>query len=122
MSSSLTTGETKVLLGPDVGVTAVCYSPDGTRLAALTGRGLEIIKLAGSERAVIVPQSSFAGSQPYPPGSLIWSRTQDLIAFSLRNQKLGQAEIWTVATDGSKLKQIHNEKDARIIATSFITR
>lgn len=122
MLSSLTSGATTVLLGAEAGVSAVCYSPDGTRLAAITRRGLEIIKLPGLERVVIVPQSSFAGGQPYPPGSLIWSRTQDLIAFSLRNQKLGQSELWTVSTDGSKLRQIYNEKDARLTTTSFITR
>ncbi|HKY28614.1 MAG TPA: hypothetical protein VJM12_11810 [Pyrinomonadaceae bacterium] len=122
MSSKLTSDAATVLFGPEVSITAVCYSPDGTRLAALTARGLEIIKLAGLERVVIVPRESFAGSHPYPPGSLIWSRTQDLLAFSLRNQKLGQAELWTVSTDGSNLKKIHTEKDARITATSFVTR
>ena len=122
MASSLSSGATTVLLGPEVGVTAACYSPDGTRLAAITAQGLEIIKLPGLERVVIVPKSSFAGSQPYPPGSLIWSRTQDLIAFSLRNEQLAQSQLWTVSTDGSKLRQIYTEKDARITASSFITR
>ena len=121
MSSRLTSGATTVLLGAEAGVTAVCYSPDGTRLAALTRRGLEIIKLPGLERVVIVPQSSFADGQSYP-GSLIWSRTQDLIAFSLRNEKLAQSELWTVSADGSKLRQIYNQKNARITATSFIER
>lgn len=122
LSSNVSSGATTVLLGPDAGVTAVCYSPDGTRLAAITARGVEIIKLPALERVVIVPKSSFAGGQPYPPGSLIWSRTQDLIAFSLRNEQLAQSQLWTVALDGSKLRQIYTEKDVRITATSFITR
>jgi dipeptidyl aminopeptidase/acylaminoacyl peptidase len=121
MSSRLTSGATTILLGAEAGVTAVCYSPDGTRLAAFTSRGLEIVKLPGLERVVIVPQSSFGDGRSFP-GSLIWSRTQDLIAFSLRNEKLAQAQLWTVSDNGSNLRQIYNQKDARITATSFIAR
>jgi len=121
MSSRLTSGETTILLGAEAGVTAVCYSPDGTRLAAFTNRGLEIVKLPGLERVVIVPQSSFGEARAFP-GSLIWSRTQDLIAFSLRDDKLSEAQLWTVSDNGSNLRQIYKENDARITATSFVAR
>ena len=114
-------GEPTSLLGGDEGVTGVCYSPDGQRLALLSNRGLEVMETSDLRRTVILPWSSLP-KREYYVGGLAWSPTQGKIAFALFNTELKESELWTVRVDGKDAEKIHclSEAEGKITVASFV--
>jgi len=121
MSVSPSGGQPNLILEKQEGTAASCYAPDGKRLAVLSKNGLEILEPTEPSRKVIVPLSSLPNVQLLM-GSLICSRTQDVIAFSVFNRETKQYELWTVSSDGTGLSQIYSqgEKDGKLTVSSFI--
>ncbi len=112
-------GNARVLLGPEDGVAAACFAPDGNRIAIWSRRGLEVVRLSDFRREVILEGSLFPGHQ-FVGAGITWSATEDRIAFALFNTRTGQHELWTVASDGSGRRQIFTTKGGRIVVSSFV--
>jgi Tol biopolymer transport system component len=122
MRVPLSGGEPAVLLGPGTNeVTAVCYAPDGQRLALMTKEGLELLDLKEQKRTVIRPWSEMPNKQ-FQTGGLAWLRTQDKIAFTLFDNQTHEYEIWTVPSSGRDAKKIYrgNQADGRVVIMSSI--
>lgn len=121
MMVSTAGGHSNTILDKPEGIAASCYASDGKRLAILSKNGLEILEVESSRRNVIVPLSALPNVQ-LVMGSLICSRTKDLIAFSVFNRGSKQYELWTVSSDGTALSHIYNqgEKDGKLTVSSFI--
>jgi Tol biopolymer transport system component len=121
MQVSMSGGAPTQLLGPDVGVMAACYSPDGNRMAVFTSSGLELIERSNLKRQLILPWGNLPHAQ-FRSGGLVWSRRQDLISFAVFNTVDKRYELWTVPVDGSRPTNIYHqdESQGRITVTSFI--
>jgi hypothetical protein len=121
MLVSASGGKPVELIGPEVGVMAGCYAPDGKRLVLLTSKGLEIAETSKMERGLISPWSSIPNAQ-FRAGGLVWSRSQNLISFVIFNKVAKEYELWTILLDGSHLKKIYSqdESEGRMTVTAFI--
>ncbi len=112
-------GEASIVFGPEEEIAAATYAPAGDRLAIWSRTGLETVEAASLKRQVILPLSSVQGFD-FVGGGLIWSPTEDKIAFALFNRRLNQYELWTVHSDGSDAKPIHSVPDGRILVGAFV--
>lgn len=121
MQVSMLEGVPVRLFGPDVGVMAACYSPDGKRLAALTAGGLEIVEGSNKKRLLILPWSKLPNAQ-FRSGGLVWSQRQNLISFAVFNKLAKRYELWTINPDGSHAEKIYSvdESEGRVTVSSFI--
>jgi Tol biopolymer transport system component len=122
MSVPASGGEPTVLLGPsDNEVAAVCYAPDGKRLALMTKSGLELFEPVQRKRTLIRSWSSMENKQ-FRTGGIVWLRTQDKIAFTLFDNQSREYEIWTVSSSGNNAKRIYSigQEEGKIEITSSI--
>ena len=75
------------------------FSPDGTKIAAVSDRGLEVMDLDGSNKKVIVKDKYVF--------SYSWSPDGRKIAFNTVSGEKGEIiNIWVVNVDGTGLKQL----------------
>ena len=75
------------------------FSPDGTKIAAVSDRGLEVMELDGSNKEVIVKDKYIFYYS--------WSPDGKKIAFVTVSGKKGKIRnIWVVNVDGTGLKQL----------------
>jgi dipeptidyl aminopeptidase/acylaminoacyl peptidase len=123
MRASLSGGKLEVLLGPDVGVAAACYAPNGERLAILAQKGLEILDIAREARTVILPWDRMP-QRHFRVGGLAWSGILDKIALSLFNNQTKEYEIWTISSNGADAQRIysHNQDKGRITVAGFVQK
>ena len=116
-------GEPAELLEPGEWILAACYAPDGTRLAMLTKKGLEILEISNKQRKLILTWDSLPSPQ-FRTGGLIWSRDQNKIAFAILNKQAKRYEVWTISADGHDAKKIYDqdESQGQLTVTSFVRR
>jgi hypothetical protein len=111
-------GEPSIVFGAEEEVGAATYAPSGEFFAVWSRAGLETVEAASLKRRVILPLSSLQDFDFV--GGLIWSRTEDKIAFALFNRRLNEYELWTVHSDGTDAKRIHSVRDGRIFVGAFV--
>ncbi len=112
-------GNPSVLFSREEGIASAAYARDCDCFAMWSAKGLEIVNRADLSRRLVMSSSSFLNFVVVG-GSLAWSQTQNLIAFSLFNTKAQQYELWTIRGDGSDARSIHASKDGRIIVSGFV--
>lgn len=82
------------------------WSPDGTKIAVTTDKGLEVMNADGSNKRIIVATAT------KDSGNFNWSSDGTKIVFEGRkrsqNPKEDTDNIWVVNTDGTGLKQLTN--------------
>lgn len=122
MQTSLSGGAASIVLGSEERVMAACYSPDGTRVAVLSEKGLEVIGLADSKRTLILSWNQLPNPQ-FRIGGLLWSPLTDTLAFAMFDTKSSQSALWTVSSEGRGLKKIYSqsEVDGYLMVCSFVT-
>lgn len=76
----------ETILGDKEGAAAVCFSPDGARVAVLTRLGIEVFALSDGLRNLVAPWTAFDG-RVYNGGGLTWSRTRDCLPSASRTLK-----------------------------------
>ena len=82
-----------------IGYGGAKFSPDGTKIAAVSDRGLEVMDLDGSNKQVIVKDKYVF--------SYSWSPDGTKIAFTNVSGKKGDIRnIWVVNVDGTSLEQV----------------
>lgn len=121
MRKSLSNDAASVVLDSEETVMAACYSPDATRVAILSVKGLEVIRLADSTRTLILSWSQLPNPQ-FRTGGLVWSPLSDRLAFAMFDTKKSQSALWTVSSEGKDLTKIYSqsESDGYLIACSFL--
>lgn len=110
-----------IVFGHEEGISAACYSPDGTRLAVFSKIGLEIVELLDLKRTLILSWDGLPNPQ-FRTGGLIWSGQQNKIAFAMSDKQEKECNLWTISSDGKDLRKIYGqpENDGYLIACSFI--
>src|SRR4029077_18837344 len=103
-------GESTVLLGDADEVPAVCYSPEGDKLALWSKPGLEVMTLRDSRREVILPRGKLPGRiyQGGGAGGVAWTRTKGKIAIALVNELTKESELWMVGSDGGGTEKVYS--------------
>ncbi|HEX8474809.1 MAG TPA: hypothetical protein VF666_12325 [Pyrinomonadaceae bacterium] len=121
MSVPVAGGEPVSLIGPDESVSVVSYSPDGKRLAMLTGKGLEVMNISDQGRTLLVPWERLPDLE-FHAGGLTWSPREDKIAFPLYNTRTKENELWTVSSNGEGAQAIIklSADDGKILVSTFL--
>lgn len=113
-------GEPTPLLSTNEPIAGYCYSPDGSRLAAFTSRGLELIDLSSEERTTLLGWGSIPDRKFHASG-MVWFRIHNTIAFALHNDKTNEFELWSVPADGKPASVLYKQPAAQMTVSSSLS-
>jgi dipeptidyl aminopeptidase/acylaminoacyl peptidase len=113
-------GEPQPLLSTNEAIAGYCYSPDGSRLAAFTTRGLDLIDLPSGHTTTLLAWASIP-DRIFRASGMVWFRLHNTIAFALFNSKTSEYELWSVPTDGGPASVVYNQPAVQMMISSRLT-
>ena len=113
-------GEPRPLLSTDEPVAGYCYSPDGSRLAAFTSRGLDLIDLPSGNTKTLLPWASIP-DRIFRASGMIWFPLHNTIVFALANDKMGEYELWSVPADGQAASVVYKQPAIQMVVSSRLS-
>jgi len=113
-------GEPTPLLSTNEPIAGYCYSPDGSRLAAFTSRGLDLIDLSSGDRTTLLAWGSIP-DRMFRASGMVWFPLRNTIAFALHNDKTNEFELWSVPANGKPASVLYKQPAVQITISSSLS-
>lgn len=115
-----TGGEPKPLLSRDETIAGYCYSADGSRLAAFTSRGLDLIDLPSEHTITLLTWASIP-NRIFRASGMVWFPVSNTIVFALANNQTNEFELWSVPADGRPGSVVYKKAAIQMTVSSRLS-
>jgi len=112
-------GEPEPLLSTNEPIAGYCYSPDGSRLAAFTSRGLDLIDVSSGHPTTLLAWTSIS-DRMFSASGMVWFPLHNTIAFALLNNQTSEFELWSVPADGKPASVLFKQQAGQMTVSSCL--